>query len=113
MKDRAWFLLALFVAAALAGPGPLSTGIPAFLDADGDGSISEAERQAFVEARKEARGGSTPHWDTDGDGEVGEEERATAVAELQSRIDQKRSELFAGVAGDDGTLFRTQFQAEF
>jgi len=94
----------------LAGPPPLATGIPTFLDTNRDGVISEAERQAFVEARKEARGGP-PDWDSDGDGTINDAERAAAVAILQAKVDEKRSQLFAAIAGDDEVLTLDEFAA--
>jgi hypothetical protein len=111
MKTRQLLILALFAGVAHAAPEPLATGIPAFLDTDGDGIISETERQAFVEARKDARAGLLPDWDSDGDGVIDEEEQAAAVATLQSKANEKRLELFSKVAGDDGVLTLDEFSA--
>jgi hypothetical protein len=92
-----------------AAPEGLATGIPAFL-LDENGQISEAARQAFVEARKEAAQGQRPvNWDTDGDGVLSEEERQAAVAELRARADARRAELFAKAAGADGLLTAAEF----
>jgi hypothetical protein len=103
------FILAALAGLAHGGPAPLATGIPAFLDTDGDGVISEAERQAFIEARKDARGGGAPDWDSDGNGTIDDGERAAAVASLQAKVDEKRTELFGKIAGDDGDLTRDEF----
>lgn len=108
MKTKHLVLFAALSGAAYAQPDSLSTGIPSFLDADGDGVISEAERQAFVDSRKDARGGN-PDWDADGDGVVDDEERADAVAALQARMEEKRTELFGSLAGDDGFLSLEEF----
>jgi hypothetical protein len=108
MKTKHLFLVAALSGVAYAQPDSLSTGIPSFLDTDEDGVISEAERQAFVDSRKEARGGN-PDWDANNDGIVDDEERADAVAALQARIEEKRTELFESLAGDDGLLSLDEF----
>jgi hypothetical protein len=109
MKTRHLFLVAALAGVAHGGPAPLATGIPAFLDTDGNGVISEAERQAFIETRKDARGGAAPDWDSDGNGTVDDGERAAAVAALQAKVEEKRAELFGKIAGDDGELTRGEF----
>ncbi len=94
---------------AFALPEGLTTGIPAFLDTDGDGVISEAERQAFVESRRQAPQGGAAAWDTNGDGVVDAEEREAAIAALRARADERRSDLFNDAAGDDGVLSLEEF----
>jgi hypothetical protein len=70
MKLKLIPILIAAVGMANAAPEGLRTGIPTFLDTDGDGVISEAERQAFVASRKGAPRGGAAAWDTNGDGVV-------------------------------------------
>ena len=93
-----------------AAPPGLQTGIPAFLDTDGDGKISEAERQAFAESRAAARSSGGPkNWDTNGDGTIDEEERLAAVVTLKTRLETKLASLFLDLAGDDSLLTLEEF----
>ena len=108
MKNKHWYILTVLAVVAHAGPGPLTTAIPAFLDTDRDGVISEAERQAFVQARKDARRGGLD-WDLNGDGSVDDAERGAAVATLQNNINQKRADLFTQLAGDDSLMSLEEF----
>jgi len=101
-------LIAMF-GMANAAPESLNSGIPAFLDTDGDGVISEAERQAFVESRKAAPRGGAAAWDLNGDGVVDEEERQLAIQALRAKADERRAGLFEKVAGDDGLLDIKEF----
>lgn len=89
----------------------MATGVPAFLDTDGDGKISEAERTAFSESRAKSRDkdASPINWDTNGDGTVDEEERLAAVATLKNRQKMKLAHLFLDLAGDDGALTLAEF----
>ncbi|MEK7951759.1 EF-hand domain-containing protein [Luteolibacter soli] len=91
-------------------PGGL-TSAPAFLDVNGDGLISEAERQAYTESRANAnaQGQGGKLWDGNGDGTVDESERQVAVAELKKRMDTKVASLFEELAGDDGLLTLKEF----
>lgn len=102
------------VMAAPKATEPVLASIPDWLDTDGDGKLSEAERQAFAQSRKEARGAARKgpsRWDTDGDGTVSQEEREAAVAALKAKVDERRCELFEGVAGEDGILSLEEFAA--
>lgn len=89
----------------------MQTAVPAFLDTDGDGKISEAERAAFTESRAKSRDkdASPVNWDTNGDGTVDEEERLAAVATLKNRQKVKLAYLFLDLAGDDGLLTLEEF----
>lgn len=111
MKTKQLLILAVLAGVAHAAPAPLVSGIPAFLDTNGDGIVSEAERLAFAEARKDARDGLIPDWDTNGDGTIDEEEEAAAVATLQSRANEMRAKLFAKVANENGVLTIEEFSA--
>jgi hypothetical protein len=111
MKLKLLPILFALTTAAYAVPESLQTGIPAFLDLDGDGQISEEERQAFVDSRKRAPRGGAAEWDTDGDGVISPEERAAAVAALRARVNERRAELFASLAGDDGVLTVEEFSS--
>ncbi len=111
MKLKLIPVLIAMIAVAHAAPPTLSTGIPAFLDTDGDGTISEAERQAFVESREEAsENGGAPAW-LDLEGLKSEEGRQAAIAALRAKADERRAALFADAAGDDGLLSGDEFAA--
>lgn len=101
----------LFASAIMAHAAPegLTTGIPAFVDIDGDGVISETERQAFVESRKEASAnGGAPEW-LDREALQTEEGRQAAIDALKAKAQERRAELFAAAAGDDGLLSLEEF----
>lgn len=109
MKLKTIPLLLALVTAVSAAPERLNNGVPAFLDTDGDGVISEAERQAFVEARKSAPRGGAIRWDLNNDGVIDAEERQKAIEALRAKADERRSALFTKVAGDDGLLDLAEF----
>jgi hypothetical protein len=110
-----YFLPLVLCGLCWAVPPGASTGIPAFLDTDGDGKVSEAERQAFAESRAAAREGGSASgkgnskWDSNGDGTVDESEREAAVQALKSRLDAKLANLFLDLAGDDELLSLEEF----
>lgn len=114
MKTK--LIIALFAGAGIAlaspqAPTAAAGYIPDWLDTDGDGVISELERQAFVEARKSAAESLAAQWDTNGDGVIDEEERAAAIAELKERALEKLTELFLAAAGEDEVLTLDEFAA--
>jgi hypothetical protein len=90
-------------------PPGMTTSVPAFLDVDGDGKISEMERQAYEESRASSRSQGSKVWDANGDGTVDETERQTAVTELKARMDAKVASLFLDLAGDDALLTLAEF----
>lgn len=83
----------------------------AFLDLNGDGTISESERQAYEESRANGRVRGGERWDSNGDGAVDEVEREAAVAKLKGRMDRKVASLFLDLAGEDGRLVLEEFSA--
>ncbi|MEK7953457.1 EF-hand domain-containing protein [Luteolibacter soli] len=101
-----WLVLA---GVCVAVPPGMTTSTAAFLDVNGDGNISELERQAYDEARNSSRGQGNKIWDTNGDGQVDETERQAAVVELKNRMDQKVASLFLDLAGDDQLLTLEEF----
>lgn len=90
-------------------------GLPSFLqdfDVDENGAIDEEERQAIKdqfaawrEKRAAARAERLAEIDTDGDGEVSDEEKAdareAAREALIAKIEARRVERFAEIAGED------------
>lgn len=92
-------------------PTAAAGSIPEWLDSDGDGVISELERQAFAESRRAAVGSLQEQWDTNGDGVIDEDERAAAIAELKARAQAKLSEMFLIAAGEDEELTLAEFAA--
>jgi len=89
--------------------------LPSFLEAydvDGDGVLSEEERQAMKEAREAARAEWIAQWDADGDGVLSEEEKAAAREAMQAKIEETRTERFNEADADgDGLLSMEEFLA--
>lgn len=107
-------LIALLLGFGLAGAAPqlpqgATSQIPAWLDTNGDGFLSELERQAFAEARKNADKSLTEQWDKDDDGDLDETEQQSAMEALAQEARKKLGELFMKVAGDDGQLSIAEF----
>ena len=112
MKFKQLIAFSLLTGAAVAGPEgdrPTLGSIPEWLDLDGDGVISEAERQSWIESRREAAKKMFHMWDEDEDGSVNEDEREAGIAALRGRVQEKRSELFLKIAGEDGELTLEEF----
>ena len=89
-------------------------GLPEFLekfDVNGDGKIDEEERQAIKDAREARHEDWIAQWDTDGDGRLSLAEREAAKAALRAKIEEKRNERFAEVAGEDGVIDTEEFAA--
>jgi Ca2+-binding EF-hand superfamily protein len=108
------FLFALLICSSFASAAPqLPSGaiaqIPAWLDTDGDGVVSELERHAFAEARKNGSKSFTDQWDDDDDDELDENEQEFAMTALAEGARRKLGELFSNVAGDDGLLSLEEF----
>ena len=102
-------LFITFAGISAAVPPGASTSAPAFLDVDGDGVISESERQAYEESRANARVPGGERWDANHDGALDEGERQTAVAVLKGRMDARVASLFLSLAGDDQQLTLDEF----
>lgn len=106
-------------------------GLPEILkayDIDGDGKLSEEERQAFIQAVKDGTapkperpvrpekpedGVRPPNpWDTDGDGVLSDAEKAAAREAIRAKIEEQRSKRFDELdADDDGSLTLEEFSA--
>lgn len=89
--------------------------LPEFLqvyDTDGDGVLSEEERQVMNDARQERREEWIAQWDKNGDGVISEEEKVAAQEQLRQRIEEKRTERFNEADADhDGALSLQEFVA--
>ncbi len=100
-------------------------GLPEILkpfDVDGDGKLSEEERQAFIQAIKD---GTVPKpvrpdrperptnpWDTDGDGKLSDAEKAVAREAIRAKIEAQRSKRFDELdTNDDDSLSLEEFSA--
>lgn len=101
--------LASASSAAPTHKGKILSKVPSWIDTDGDGKISEAERQAFIDARRDAPRGLLKKWDLDGDGKVSEEERKAAVEALDAKVEERRTELFIDIAGPDEKMTLDEF----
>jgi Ca2+-binding EF-hand superfamily protein len=102
--------MGMAVAAPQAANGAAGS-FPEWLDTDGDGVISELERQAFAESRRAVVGSLQEQWDTNGDGVIDAEERAKAITDLKAKALSKIKELFLIAAGGDGVLTPDEFAA--
>ena len=82
-------------------------------DADGDGTLSEEEREAARAAREEARQAIIDEFDADGDGVLNEEERAAAKEARQAERAAAREARFAEIDGEegDGEITQEELQA--
>jgi Ca2+-binding EF-hand superfamily protein len=112
MKFKQLIVFSALTGAAAAGPEgdrPTLGSIPEWLDLDGDGVISEAERQSWIESRREASKKMFHMWDEDEDGSVNEDEREAGIAALRGKVQEKRSELFLKIAGEEGELSLEEF----
>jgi Ca2+-binding EF-hand superfamily protein len=92
------------------GDGTLPDFLAAF-DANEDGVLDEEEVQAMKAARKQAREEKRDAIDTNDDGKISLQERERAREEMQQRIEAKRAEKFAEIAGEDGLLTLAEFSA--
>ena len=95
---------------ALAGPdAPGVLTPPSWVDLDNNGEIDAIEREAFIQARKDAAKDLADRADQNGDGEVDDQEREDAINELRAKATERLGELFDSVAGDDGVLTPDDF----
>ena len=93
------------------GDGVLPSVLEMF-DTDGDGVLSEEERQAIKDTMRERHQNWVDRWDTDGDGVISDEERQAAIEALRQRIRERREEHFAAADTDgDGKLSKEEFMA--
>ena len=120
------FRTTLLLSAALAAVAPLARAgdrnpfgngeLPEILkpyDVDGDGKLSEEERQAYLKAVREGqaqhperpdRPAANP-WDTNGDGVLSDAEKAAAQEAIRAKIEQQRTSRFDELdKNDDGFL---------
>lgn len=110
MKLR--FLVAFAALTAMAAAGPDRPGFttpPSWIDLDENGEIDAVEREAFIQARKDAARGLMEDIDTDGDGEISETEREAAIEALRAKAEERLCTLFEGVAGEDGFISQEDF----
>jgi hypothetical protein len=89
--------------------------LPSFLqiyDVNGDGVLSEEEKQAMRDAREQRREALISQWDADGDGVISEQERLVAQQKLRDRIEQNRIAHFQEAdTNDDGFLSFEEYSA--
>lgn len=114
MKIKHLILLGALTGLAAAAPQPNEHAqghIPDWVDLNGNGHMDPLEREAFVQARKDAREGLHKQWDTHPDGVIDEEERQAAIEALRAKATERITELFLSVAGDDGLLSLGEFSA--
>ncbi|MEI6178365.1 MAG: EF-hand domain-containing protein [Verrucomicrobiota bacterium] len=101
-----------FTPAVFAQPGPQqqqqkrfgdSTSLPAYLaqyDVNGDGAISEEERQVMELARDQISKKLRTDWDADCDGKISDQERDQAKLQLRDMITESRTTRFLEADGD-------------
>ena len=97
-------------------------------DADGDGELSEEERQAMRDSmgkRIEEIGGDVmdiaadwrQQWDADGDGKLSPDERQAIGREIRQRVEKVRSEVDADgdgqISPEEGEAFRQKFVEKY
>jgi hypothetical protein len=112
MKYKHFAIFAAFAGAAIAGPDrPGFTTPPSWVDLDNNGQIDQEERDAFIQARKDAARGLANDADANGDGVVDEQERQNMIAAMHANVEAKRCELFEAVAGEDGLLSLEEFSS--
>ncbi len=89
--------------------------LPEFLrvyDVNGDGVLSEEERQVARDVRDERLDSLTSPWDSNGDGALSLEEIQIAHSELEARIEEKRSARFDEADRDgDGAISDEEFRS--
>ena len=89
--------------------------LPGFLapfDVNEDGVLSEEERQAAREARKETREAYRERIDTDGDGTISDAETEAARVAARARINDRRTTRFdAADTNGDGVISPREFRA--
>jgi len=102
-------------AAKLPEAGRRPVELPEFLrvyDLDGDGVLSEEERQVARDIRDERLDNPSNPWDFDGDGTLSSEELRAARSELEERIEEKRRERFDEADRDgDGYISEEEFRS--
>ncbi len=82
------------------------------IDTDGDGTISDEEREAARAAREEARQAFIDEFDEDGDGVLNEEEREAAKAAREAEREAAKTERYHEIDGDaDGEVTVEELQA--
>ncbi len=121
MKLKIYWSIIALGAIALGSPqaeGGKSFGdgtLPYFLqiyDVNGDGVLSEEEKQAAKDARAARRAERLAAIDTDGDGVISDAEREAAMAAHQAAIEAKRTERFNEAdTNGDGCLDLAEFSA--
>lgn len=90
-------------------------GLPAFLgayDLNGDGVLSQEERDAMRADREARHDQWVQQWDTNADGTISEEERNAARTNIQQRVETTREERFDEAdTNGDGFLSFDEFSA--
>lgn len=79
------------------------------LDANGDGTIDEEERQAIRDLRAKMRDQQKTSLDLNGDGELSPAEIEAARELLRIKIEQRRLAKFSSIAGEDDLISREEY----